>query len=451
MLPLLFILAAHAAEGDTTLSLTLTGPTGEAAIQEQVSIPHEQTYPLQYGKALYEIEVSATPDGKRVALVATIYELKGRKRLPVSAPKLVLNPEDQRTKEVTTPAPRGYAAPDGAKPTLLTWSLEGSWQWTGPDWPADARAASVAPGQVVTTWTDTWLYAAPDTGASKVHLRPEEHAPGAHAYLALEVLEDKGAWLRVKGLDGQGRCHAAQDSALGALGVEAWVERSALLLMVKEPVEVPFEDGRSATLQPGAVALPPEGRREVFANELLFTVDTGGAVAALPLPAGSLGLGVSPGAPRALATAETHVVPSSSGTIGNTPVGPVTWLSARQAYVMERFEGAGQDQAGVALAERCGDWRLSVQAARIKPAGAFEAVPDSAPSVGTPGPWSLTWPGGEPAGQADALPLSPPAPDADGARCALYSIDTTPVPVMEGVVYEVDPERSFKACLEAKD
>ncbi len=475
---------ALAADSDLVLDLDITGPLGDAIVDEEVALPYSNSIEKVYGKGTYRIDIEAHPVGRKVLLDVTVTDTRSRTDVKVADMGLELLPESTQDADKTILAPKGLKK-DGKKVQYATFAVEASWRWNSGDWPQEARKEAVKPGELVVVWEDTPLFTAASADAPNARLRPAERRPGMAGYLPLEVVEDQGEWVKVRTGAVSDSCHTASASRLDDASLELYVQRSELLLVTAATVAVEYDDGSRFQLEPGVVVIPAQGKLLVAEGELLMKADAGDVVADITLPAGSLALSFAPTAPKPPEAKEEQVLTSSNFSLGETASGEVYWLGQGPAYLQgfweapvdpeavvedeENYVGDATDQPDVGqargiVAGSCSVHSFHMLPSRIKPAGyvANEGARDSGEVLSTEfvsATWAikegtaLTWADGGAAGTAThALELEgePRKSDDKKVKCGTVSLDGTPVPRVEGIAYEADPEGIFEVCFDAK-
>jgi hypothetical protein len=482
---LLLSTLAMAAESDLVLDLNITGPLDDAILDEEVSLPYTASIEKTYGKGTYRVDIDAKHVGREVILDVKVIDTKPRTEAKVADLGLELQPESAQDASKTVIAPRGLKK-DGAKLQYATFAVDASWRWNSGNWPEEARATPAKAGELVVVWEDTVLYGAPADDAPGARLRPAERHPTVAGYVPLTVVEDQGDWLKVSTAEVTDSCHVVSDSRLGALDLTLFVKRSDLLLVTPSVVTVDYKDGTHHTLQPGVVVMPPQGKLLVGDGELLMKADAGDVLADVTLPTGTLAVSFAPTAPTAPAAMEDQVVASSNRSLGETNAGEVYWLGEGPAYLQgawelpedpeaaeslimeEDFVGDASDRPDVGQAQgivhgACSVHHFQMLPSRIKPSdyvaneGAF--AEDVAPTEVVTATWglkagtALNWADGTPAGTATgAVDLSgEPTKTADRkVKCGSVVLDSTPVPLVEGMAYEADADGTFEVCFDSK-
>ena len=97
-------------------------------------------------------------------------------------------------------------------------------------------------------------------------------------------------------------------------------------------------------------------------------------------------------------------------------------------------------------------WELYVpnEGARVEAEVATEFV---AAEWSLPAETELSWPDGSPAGSTIAkvdLAAAPTKTDNRKVKCGTVSLDTTGVPLVDGMTYEVDVDGTFDVCFDAR-
>lgn len=482
---LLLSTLAMAAESDLVLDLTITGPLNDAILDEEVSLPYTASIETTYGKGTYRVDIDAQHVGREVVLDVTVVDTKPRTEAKVADLGLELQPESAQDASKTVIAPRGLKK-DGVKLQYATFAVDASWRWNSGNWPEAARATPAKPGELVVVWEDTPLYGAAADDAPSARLRPAERHPSVAGYVPLTVVEDQGDWLKVSTAAVTDSCHLASDSRLGALDLTLFVKRSDLLLVTPKAVSIDYDDGTRHTLQPGVVVMPPQGKLLVGDGELLMKADAGDVLADVTLPAGTLAVSYAPTATTAPAKQDEQVLASSNRSLGETNAGEVYWLGQGPAYLQgawelpvdpdaveslimeEDFVGDASDRPDVGQAQgivhgSCSVHHFQMLPSRIKPSdyvaneGAVAEV--VAPTNVVTATWglkagtALSWADGTLAGTTTAaVDLAGEATKTDDrkVKCGTVVLDSTPVPLVEGMAYEADADGAFEVCFDSK-
>ncbi len=449
---LLALSSAHAADADLTLQLKLDTPAGPV-IDEAVSLPYSNEFPVQLGKSSYVFAVEAEHAGRKATVETHVY--LGEDRIEVASPSLELNPETPGHKKSTTAAPRGTKGPDGAKLSLLDWTVDATWGWGSEDWVAALSETQVPEGDYVLVPVSAALYPSA-TSTEGRRIRPSEGGPGTQL-LPLQVVADEGERLHVRTLGEQGgHCHAVRDSGLDGYALDLWVERGALVPVVKTPVDVVFSDETRHHLDSGvAVYGPPETKRPIVDAELLLEADTGAFLVPAALPSGSLALSYTESRLREVPTTEQVVKPASGASVGCSLGGGVRVIDFDSMWVgpgfpvQETYEVQGMSRVGLKLTTSCSTHEVTVPPARVKAptdetfvVGLVERAPAAE--------WNrqpLFWADGAAAGQGP-VPDGLVIPKREEQACFDLALDGTPVPeASDGVRYEVDPAGVMTLCI----
>lgn len=455
MLTLLSSLSV-AAEHDLAMDLKLVDPLGNVLVDQSVALPYDQNFPVVIGKGDYIVHVEAKHEGRRAEVVAHVYKGAVEDDVEIATPSLTLNPDERREKTSTTTAPRGAKDSSGKKLSLLDWSLEAEWGWTGRDWLAEAANAKLQPSQIVLVWAGAPLMRSADD-ANPVRMKAAERGPGVDL-MPVEVIED-GDLVHVRTLGTPGdACHALSANGLDGYVVDLWVAKSDLVPVVPKAVEVTYSDDTTTTLDAGVAVYAIPGKTLIADSERVVRADTGYFLVDAALPKGAVGLGYGISKARPPVTSEQVVQPTSSGGVGVTLAGPVKIpgydsRSIGQGFLLqETFEVEGMERTGVVLQTTCSAHRVTVQPARVK------AVKDDTTVVGQPvariqsepGAVPVYWPDGSVAGTG-------PAPEvlefekSETRACQGVVLDTTPMPVVEGVLYEPEPDNILSICWDKAD
>lgn len=480
---------ALAANSDLVLDLNVTGPLGDAIVDEEVSLPYSASIDKEYGKGEYRVDIEATPVGRQVELTVKVVDTKPRTETTRVSLALDMPPETAQDASKTIMAPRGLKK-DGEKVQYATFSVDASWKWGAGNWPEEARSASVEPGTVVVVWEDTLLYTSSGETSQRARLRPTERTSGVGGYVPLTVVEDQGDWLKVSTAAVSDSCHTA--GAFAPVDLTLFAKREDLLLVTADAVTMDYSDGTHFELRPGVIVTPPSGKLVVAEGELLMMADANDVIAEVTLLPGSLSNAYSPVAPAEVAVQEDQVVASSNRSLGETLAGDVYWLGDGVAYLQgfwdapvdpdaapaegveaapaeeENYVGDASDKVDIGQARgivhgTCGVYHFQMLPSRVKPAsyvpneGALveeEVVTEFvAAEWSLPAETELSWPDGSPAGSTTGkvdLAAAPTKTDNWKVKCGTVSLDTTGVPLVDGMAYEVDVDGTFDVCFDAK-
>ncbi len=453
MISLLLALSnAQAADADLTLQLKVDTPAGPV-VDQAVSLPYSDEFVVDLGKSSYVVAVEAEHSGRKATVKTHVY--LGADRVEVASPSLELNPEMVGKKKSTTSAPRGTKGPGGEKLELLDWQVEASWGWGAEDWVAKVSEQEVPEGHFVLVPVGAALY--PSAAAKEGHrVRPSEGGPGTEL-LPLRVIADEGERLHVRTLgEPGGHCHAVKDSGLDGYVLDLWVDRSALVPVVNEPLDVVFSDQTKAHLDSGvAVYGPPATQRPIADAELLLEADTGVFLVPVALSAGSLSSSYASSQLREVKPTGQLVKPASGASVGTSLGGGVRVIGFDSTSigpgfpVQETYEVDGASRAGLKLTTSCSTHEVTVPPARIKaPDGQSFVIGLVERAEAPAGPRQpLFWEDGSPAGEG-LVPAGLVIANKEQQACFNLALDSTPVPeATEGVRYEADPQGLLRLCI----
>lgn len=480
---------ALAADSDLVLDLNVTGPLGDAIVDEEVTLPYSASIDKEYGKGEYRVDIEAIPVGRQVELTVKVIDTKPRNETTRVSLALEMPPETAQDASKTIMAPRGLKK-DGVKVQYASFSVDASWKWGSGNWPEDARAGSVEPGSVVVVWEDTLLYTSSGEESQRARLRLAERTPGIGGYLPLTVVEDQGDWLKVSTGPVGDSCHTA--GAFAPVDLALFVKREDLLLVTADTVSMDYSDGTHFELRPGVVVAPPSGKLVVAESELLMLADANDVIAEVTLLPGSLSNAYTPVALAEVAVQDDQVVASSNRSLGETRAGDVFWMGDGVAYLQgfwdapvdpdaapveteeaapeeeENYVGDASDKVDIGQARgivhgTCGEYHFQMLPSRVKPASyvpnegarveAEVATEFVAAEWSLPAETELSWPDGSPAGSTIAkvdLAAAPTKTDNRKVKCGTVSLDTTGVPLVDGMTYEVDVDGTFDVCFDAR-
>ena len=449
---LLALSSAHAADADLALQLKIDTPAGPV-IDESVSLPYSNEFPVELGKSSYVIAVEAEHSGRKATVKTHVY--LGEDRVEVASPSLELNPETQGKKKSTTAAPRGTKSPTGEKLSLLDWQVEASWGWGSEDWVAGLYEGKVAEGEFVLVSQGATLYSSAEASEG-AHIRASEGGPGT-PLLPLVVVADEGERLHVRTLGEQGgHCHAVSDNRLDGYALDLWVDRSSLVPVVPKAVDVVYSDDTKHHLDAGvAVYGPPEKKKPIADGELILEADTGAVLVPAALPAGSLALSYGESALREVPMSEQVVKPASGASVGSSLGGGVRVIDFDSMWVgpgfpvQETYETEGMSKLGLKLTTSCSTHEVTVPPARVKApteetfvVGMVERA-EAAEFKRQP----LFWADGSAAGEGP-VPEGVVIAKREEQACFDLVLDGVPLPEStDGVQYEPDPAGMMKLCI----
>ena len=442
---------AHAADHDIAMDLRVVDPLGNALVDQEVALPYEQSFPITLGKQDYVVQVVAKHEGRRATVEAHVFKGEVEDDVEIATPSLLLNPDEKRKKTSTTTAPRGVKDASGTKLKLLDWEVEAEWGWTGRDWVSDADKSKLEPSQIVLVWAGAPLYTSAD-GETPVRMKAVEREPGVELMPA-EVIED-GERVHVRTLGSAGQaCHSLEQNGLEGYVVDVWVDKSELTLVVPRQVEVSYSDETATTLDAGVALYPLSGKTQIADAELVLRADTGVFLVDAALPKDAVGLGYGISEARAPVTSEQVVQPTSGGGVGATLAGPVkipgydSRAIGQGFQVAETYEVEGLERTGVVVQTNCSSHRVTLQPARVKPVDENTIVVglDHERSATEAGTVPVYWPSGEAAGTGP-VPEGLEFSKKETRACQGVVLDTTPMPVVDGVVYEPSEDNVLELC-----
>ena len=445
-----------AADHDIAMVLRVVDPLGNALVDQSVALPYDQSFNLTLGKQDYVVQVTAAHDGRRATVETHVFKGELEEGVEIATPKLDLAPDEKRKKTSTTAAPRGVKDANGTKLSLLDWTVEAEWGWTGRDWVAETAKAKLEPSQIVLVWAGAPLYRSA-TDDAPVRMKAVERGPSGEL-MPVEVIED-GERVHVRTLGSPGvACHALSQNGLDGYVIDLWVAKEDLTMVVPRSVEVTYSDDTATTLDAGVALYPLTGKTQIADSELIVRADTGVFLVDVALPRTAVGLGYGISEARAAVTSEQVVQPTSSGGVGATLAGPVkidgydSRAIGQGFQVDETYELEGLERTGVVIKTNCSAHKVTVQPARLK------AVDENSILVGVdverasvpPGEIPVWWPDGSAAGKGLA-PEGLEFAKKETRACQKVVLDTTPMPVVEGVVYEPEDDNLLELCWDKSD
>ncbi|HJN73728.1 MAG TPA: hypothetical protein QGF58_07335 [Myxococcota bacterium] len=445
-----------AADHDLAMDLKVVDPLGHALVDESVALPYEQHFPMTLGKTDYVVFVEAKHEGRKAEVLVHVFKGDPVDEVEIATPSLLLNPDERREKTSTTSAPRGVKDDGGTKLKLLDWSVEAEWGWAGRDWMTDTRTSKLDKNQVVLVWAGAPLLRSSDD-ASPVRMQAALREPGVDL-MPVEVIED-GDLLHVRTLGSPGgACHALPNNGLDGYVLDLWVAKEDLALVVPRTFEVTYSDETSTTVDAGVAIYPLDGKTRIADSELVVRADTGDFLFDAALPKGSVGLGYGLSEARPPVESEQVVQPTSSGGVGVTLAGPVKipgYDSSRigQAFrIGEIYEFEGMERTGAVVKTNCSAHLVTVQPARIKPLAddtILVGLGAERPTVES-GTIPVYWPDGSVAGTGPA-PEDLEFSKRETRACKEIVLDTTPMPVIDGITYEPEADNILSLCWDKAD